>query len=112
MMLADVVLRQRQAEPAAGALAGKIRVKDPGEMGVGDAFPLIFKGYLHISAGRQGQPVMGGNLDISGPDGQDAAAWHGLAGIDDQILRHLAELPLVDFKGPQPVGQIILAPDI
>jgi hypothetical protein len=56
---------------------------------------------------RLGPPGDGVGIhgDIAGIDGQRAASWHGVAGVDDQVHQHLVELTRVGQYRPQVSGE-------
>ena len=100
-MVGDNGVGDGQTKTAARLFLGKIGVENFADIFLADAVTLILKDDLDIFAGRQVEDIVVGNINIGGLDGQDAALRHGLAGINGQILGHLAELALVRLHRQQ-----------
>ena len=90
-----------EAEAGAFVLRGEIGVEDFAEVLGFDAGAVVLDGDAAVAPGDQPQRRVRLDRDVVGGDAHDAAAGHGLHGIDDEVLDDLAELALIHLDGPQ-----------
>ncbi len=101
MFLHDGVAR-RQAETVAVLLRGEVGIEDAVGVLERDAAALVADTDANVAAIANGQRTALRLVDISGRDTNEAAVGHGLHGVQREVLEDLADLPRIDFGGPQP----------
>lgn len=101
-----------QSEAGAFFLRGEVGVEDFAQMLGLDADAVVFDRDAAVAAGRQRDRSVGLQGQVVGRDTDDPAVGHGLDGVDDKVLDHLAELALIHLNRPKVRRGMKLAADV
>src|SRR5262245_62242007 len=94
--------REPEPGPARVSARREERLEDVAAIGLGDAPALVLHRYLDLQpATRALQP---------GADLHDAAPWHGIARVDDEVDQRALELERIDADRRQCGRQLRLEP--
>ena len=109
-----VAHREPETAPLDGAhlLGRKIRVEDPVEVLLGDPGAVVGELQAQVAARRERGDLPVRELDRAGADLQGPAPGHRLAGVLDEVVDHLAHLPLVEIHGGEILGDGELAGEV
>ncbi len=111
IVLGDNGIGNRETEPAAMFLRGKIGIEDIGTHMGRDANAVIRHGELNITPGIKPGDGLGIEHRIVGPNRHDAAIGHGLGCVEHDIADHLMHLAGIHMGRPQVGGNVQLRPN-